>query len=301
MSFSTDVKAELVSVKNDPCCAVAQSYALLLFGRAFSGREMSLLTENEQVAAAYVEAIGLFSGVSVMPERTDAGNFKITVSDRDTLGTILAALGYDAAGRRRVNFAVLENECCFAAFIRGAFLACGTITDPDKEYHLEFSVPTRGLCEDLMKLFDEFEPVPKMMERAGAHILYLKNSTDIEDALTLMGAQECSMRVMGAKAYKSVKNAVNRKVNFENANLRRTVDAANRQRDAITYIQQKHGFDALPPELREIAALRFENEDKSNAQLARMLSESITASGVNHRLARIIRIADQLREKDQKQ
>ena len=299
MSFSTEVKAELVSVHNEPCCAVAQSYALLLFGRAFSGREMSLLTENEQVAAAYAEAVGLFSGVSVAPERTEAGNYRTVVDDRDALKRILAALGHDGTGRRRVNFAVLENECCFAAFIRGAFLACGTVTDPEKEYHLEFSVPTRGLCEDLMKLFDEFEPAPKMTERAGAFILYLKNSTDIEDALTLMGAPESSMRVMGAKAIKSVKNTVNRKVNFENANLRRTVDAANRQRDAISYIQQKHGFDAMPPELREIASLRFENEELSNAQLARMLSESITASGVNHRLARIIKIADQMREKDQ--
>lgn len=109
------------------------------------------------------------------------------------------------------------------------------------------------------------------------------------------------MRVMGAKAIKSVKNTVNRKVNFENANLRRTVEAANRQRDAIAYIQQKHGFDALPPELREIAALRFENEGMSNAELARMLSESITPSGVSHRLARILRIAEQLKEKDRSQ
>lgn len=301
MSFATEVKAELVSVENKDCCAIAQSYALLLFGRAFSGREMSLLTENKQVAAAYTEAAERFSGVSAVPERTEAGNYRIVIDDRDALQHILAALGHDATGRRRVNFGMLESDCCFAAFIRGAFLACGTVTDPEKEYHLEFSVPTRGLCEDLMKLFDEFEPSPKMTDRAGAYILYLKNSTDIEDALTIMGAPECSMRVMGAKAIKSVKNTVNRKVNFENANLRRTVEAANRQRDAIAYIQQKHGFDALPPELREIAALRFENEGMSNAELARMLSESITPSGVSHRLARILRIAEQLREKDRSQ
>ena len=298
MSFTAEVKTELASATNDPCCALAQSYALLLFGRAFSGRELSLLTENTTVAQAYLKAIETLSGKTVTPAITGAGNYKITVEDREITGAVLAAVGHEPAAKRRVNFAVLQNECCFAAFIRGAFLACGTVTDPEKEYHLEFSVPAKGLCGDLMKLFDEFDPTPKMTERAGAYILYFKNSTDIEDVLTLMGATECSMRVMGAKAYKSVMNTVNRKVNFENANLRRTVDAAGRQRDAIAYIQKKHGFEALPEELRELARLRFENEELSNAQLAKMLPESITASGVNHRFARIIRIADQWKEKD---
>ena len=301
MSFATEVKTELVSVEKQNCCVLAQSYALLLFGRAFSGRELSLLTENEQVAAAYAGAIETLSGTKIVPERTGAGNYRIVLEDRDVIARILAAVGHDAAGRRRVNFAVLQDECCFAAFIRGAFLACGTVTDPEKEYHLEFSVSSKGLCADLMKLFDEFDPSPKMTERTGSYMLYFKNSTDIEDVLTLMGAPECSMRVMGAKAYKSVMNTVNRKVNFENANLRRTVAAANRQHDAIGYIQRRAGIDSLPEELREVARLRLENEDMSNAQLARMLSESITASGVNHRLSRILRIAEQMKEKDKQE
>ncbi len=297
MSFATEVKDELVSIEPKDCCALAQSYALLLFGRAFSGRELSLLTENKQVAGAYAGALETLSGTKIAPEQTGAGNYKIVVENGDVIRRIFAAVGYDA-GRRRVNFAMLQNECCFSAFIRGAFLACGTVTDPEKEYHLEFSVSSKGLCTDLMKLFDEFDPTPKMTERTGSYMLYFKNSTDIEDALTLMGATECAMRVMGAKAYKSVMNTVNRKVNFENANLRRTVAAANKQHDAIRYIQQRGGIDSLPEELREVARLRLDNEDMSNAQLAKMLSESITASGVNHRFARIIRIAEQLQEKD---
>ncbi len=301
MSFATEVKSELVSVENKDCCAVAQSYALLLFGRAFSGRELSLLTENEQVASAYAEAVRRLSGAEILPERTEAGNYRILVEDRDVIARILSSVGHDVAGKRRVNFAVLQNECCFAAFIRGAFLACGTVTDPEKEYHLEFSVSSRGLCADLMKLFDEFDPTPRMTERTGSYMLYCKNSTDIEDALTLMGATECAMRVMGAKAYKSVKNTVNRKVNFENANLRRTVEASRRQHEAIRYIQRRGGLEALPEELREVARLRLDNEDLSNAQLAKMLSESITASGVNHRFARILRFADQLQEKEKHQ
>ncbi len=301
MSFATEVKTELVSVEKQNCCVLAQSYALLLFGRAFSGRELSLLTENEQVAAAYAGAIETLSGTKIIPERTGAGNYRIVLEAPDVIARIFAAVGHDAAGRRRVNFAVLQDECCFASFIRGAFLACGTVTDPEKEYHLEFSVSSKGLRDDLIKIFDEFDPVPKTTERAGANLIYFKNSGDIEDVLTLMGAPECSMRVMGAKAYKSVMNTVNRKVNFENANIKRTVEAAGKQRDAIAYIQKKHGFDALPEELRELARIRFENEELTNAQIAKMLSESITPSGVNHRFARIIRIAEQFKEKDKKQ
>ena len=298
MSFATDVKAELVSIHNPDCCALAQSYALLLFGRAFSGRECSLLTENKQVAQVYAGAVQTLSGANLSPDLTDAGKFRITVEDRDVISRIFSSIGHDGAERRRVNFAVIQNDCCFASFIRGAFLACGTITDPEKEYHLEFSVPSQGLCFDLMKVFDEFDPTPKMTERAGAFMLYFKNSTDIEDVLTLMGATECAMCVMGTKAIKSVKNTVNRKVNFENANLKRTVEAANRQHDAINYIKHRAGLDSLPEELREIARLRLENEELSNAQLAKLLPESITASGVNHRFSRIIRIADQLQEKE---
>lgn len=301
MSFATEVKAELASVENDLNCALAQSYALLLSGRAFSGTELSLLTENETVAKAYTEAIGRLADAEVTPEITGAGNYKITVEDKAVIAAVMNATGHEAPIRRRVNFAVLQDEACFAAFIRGAFLACGTVTDPEKEYHLEFSVSSKGLRDDLIKIFEEFEPVPKTTERAGAYLLYFKHSGDIEDVLTIMGATECSMRVMGAKAIKSVKNTVNRKVNFENANLRRTVEASGRQRDAIAYIQKKHGFDALPEELRELARIRFENEELTNAQIAKMLPESITPSGVNHRFARIIRMAEQLKEKDGKQ
>ena len=301
MSFATEVKDELVSFENKECCALAQSYALLLYGRAFSGRELSILTENKTVADAYLAALHSLSGAEIVPEITGAGNYKIIVEAPEVINAALHAVGHDAPVRRRVNFAVLQDECCFAAFIRGAFLACGTVTDPEKEYHLEFSVSSKGLRDDLIKIFDEFDPVPKTTERAGANLIYFKNSGDIEDVLTLMGAPECSMRVMGAKAYKSVMNTVNRKVNFENANIKRTVEAAGKQRDAIAYIQKKHGFDALPEELRELARIRFENEELTNAQIAKMLSESITPSGVNHRFARIIRIAEQFKEKDKKQ
>ena len=299
MSFASDCKTELVSVVNTECCETAQSYALLLFGRAFSDSEMAVLTENETVAGAYTRAFRSLTGADIIPDVTEAGNYKISVTDKKILHAALNAVGHNTKGtRRRINFAVFQNPCCFSAFLRGAFLACGTVTDPEKEYHLEFAVSSKGLCDDFIKLFDEFEPVPKMTVRAGSYIVYFKNSGDIEDILATMGAQENSLRLMGAKMYKDIRNTVNRKVNFENANLARTIAASSRQYDAICFIMEHSGLDSLPEELRGIAKLRYENTDLSSAEISKILPESITVSGVNHRFNRIIKIAEQMKEKE---
>ena len=198
--------------------------------------------------------------------------------------------------KRRVNFANITDNCCFAAFIRGAFLACGTVTNPEKEYHLEFSVSSKNLCDDIIKIFNEYDPVPKVTQRSGSYTAYFKNSTDIEDVLSIMGATENSLAFMGTKVYKDIRNTVNRKVNFENANLARTIAAATKQYEAIAYIKEKRGFDSLPAELQEIAKLRYEDRELSNAEIARLLSGSITVSGVNHRFKRLIKIAEDLKK-----
>lgn len=298
MSFSAEVKNELLSAENAPCCEFAQNYALLLFGRAFSASGISLLTEHEGVANAYSAAAGGLSGEEITPVCTAAGKYKISLEKKSRIQNIFAKTASSGASLRRINFANIENPCCFQAFIRGAFLSCGTVTDPEKEYHLEFSVPTKGLCDDLKKLFDEFEPTPKSTLRGGAHIIYFKNSTDIEDVLSLMGATENSMKLMGAKMFKDIRNTVNRKVNFENANLARSIAAAAKQYEAISIIKEKGGLASLPEELREIARLRLEDRQASSAEIVKMLSESITVSGVNHRFKRIMDIAGRLQEKE---
>lgn len=298
MSFSSDVKNELLNVPASDCCALAQNYALLLFGRAFSDSSLSLMTENPGVANAYMEAIYALSGHYCTLDESDAGNFRISTEDPELIAAIMKATGHSAGNpKRRLNFAVLQNECCFAAFVRGAFLSCGTVTDPEKEYHLEFSVPTKGLADDFMKLFDEFDPVPKITVRQGSYIIYFKNSSDIEDVLSIMGATENSMQLMGTKMYKDIRNRVNRKVNFENANLARTIAAATKQYEAIRVIIEHAGLDYLPEELRPLAKLRYENRELSNAEIAKLLPESITVSGINHRFQRIMRIADEITDK----
>lgn len=302
MSFSSDVKKELITVENSPCCDVAQSYGMLLFGRAFSKTEISILTENSDVAVAYAKSISILSGFSPDISISDAGNFSVNVTDRNVICAVLESLGIgDGTVKRRVNFAVLGDDCCFAAFIRGAFLSCGTVTDPTKEYHLEFSSSSRALCEDLIKIFDETDIEPKCTLRGGSYVVYLKKSSEIEDTLSFMGATESSMSLMGAKMYKDVRNTVNRRVNFENANLARSANAAARQYEAICRIRDSAGLDSLPEDLKATALARLDSPELSSAEISRILPEKISVSGVNHRFRRLIEIAERLKENKKKQ
>ena len=296
MSFSADVKNELLSLQQETCCSLAASYALLLFGRTFSGKEISMLTENEAIALHFCQAVNFLSGAEISPETTQGKKFRVSVTDKVILNGIFTKLGLsDTPFKKRVNFANISEPCCYNAFLRGVFLACGTVTDPEKEYHLEFSVSSKGLADDLVRIFNEFEPTPKVTQRGGSYTVYFKSSTDIEDALALMGATENSMMYMHAKLVKDIRNTVNRKVNFDQANIARTIAAATKQYEAIAKIKEKMGFDALPPELREIAQLRFNDRESSNSEIAAMLSKPLTVSGVNHRFQKLIKIAGELK------
>ncbi len=296
MSFSLDVKNELLGVQQDACCRLASDYAFLLFGRAFSGKEIAILTEHEEIAAAFAESLNRLADTEIAPEKTEGKKFRVSATDKSVLSKIFSKLGLsDSPLKKRVNFANIAEPCCYSAFLRGVFLACGTVTDPEKEYHLEFSVSSKGLADDLVHVFDEFEPTPKITQRSGSYTVYFKNSSDIEDVLSIMGATENSMMYMHAKVVKDIRNTVNRKVNFEKANLARSVAAATKQYEAIAKIKEKIGFDALPPELREIARLRYNNREETNAEIAAMLSKPLTVSGVNHRFQKLIKIAGELK------
>ena len=266
MSFSSQVKAELAAVENTPCCMHAQTYGLLLFSRAFSFVEMSMQTDTEQIARMYREGI-----------QREAGAFG---HEKGELAL-------------RLNRANLAGDCCMVALLRGAFLACGTLTDPEKDYHLEFVVPYRYISRDLAKLLHEWNLAPKQLERKGSHVVYCKDSERIEEILTLMGAQNAALELMGIKMYKDMRNNINRKINFETANISRTANAAAEQVYAIETILEHAGLESLPEELKEIALLRLENPEMSLRELGEALSEPISRSGVNHRLRRLVSIAQE--------
>lgn len=302
MSFSVDVKTELLhcqdvfGAKPRPCCTHAERYGLFLCCREFGKSKMSLKTEHKEIAERYAEGVKEITGHEPEITCSDAGKFRVSVVTPEDRKAVLSAFGHTGSEvTRRLNRSNLDDDCCQAAILRGAFLSAGTVTNPEKDYHLEFILSHKVLCNDLMKLCSELDLHPKYVQRNGAHIIYFKDSESVEDLLTLMGAMESSLELMGTKMYKDMRNKVNRRMNFENANSSRAFDAAYKQIEAIRYIEEHKGLQYLPDDLRELALLRKNNVDYSLQELADNLRDPISKSGVNHRLQRILETAEDLR------
>ncbi len=300
MSFSANVKNEILysEIENE-CCRHAFAYGMMLFSRAFSYYEISLLTEHEGVANRYAELMQVVCGVKPKLTKSDAGKFKVEVTKSEDRFKVMETFGYDKRnGGSRLNWSNIGDECCKVAFLKGAFLTCGTVNDPNKNYHLEFVVPYLNLSRDL-KLFindyDELIVEPKSVTRNSNYVVYFKDSEFIEDLLTVMGAFNSSLEIMGVKMYKDMRNNVNRKLNFENANLDKTLDASSKQVNAILHIKNTVGLSYLSDDLEELAEIRLENPDMSLRELGEKLSVSISRSGVNHRLQRICEISKNIK------
>ena len=296
MSFSSDVKSELAKTENLlPCCFHAQVYGLVLFAH-FSKYNLSITTENTDVFDLYSSYINDYCEVNTY--LSDGSTKKLTayVKSDEEKSKVFEKFGHELKEPTlRINRANINGECCATSFLRGVFLACGTVTDPERGYHLEFVVPYKKLCNDFMYFLEELGFNPKYINRKGNHIVYFKDSESIEDILAVIGAQNASLYLMGVKIEKDVKNKINRKMNFELSNIDKTIDAATAQIEAILFIDEKIGIDSLPDNLREIAHLRIENPESSLRDLGMLLSEPLSRSGVNHRLARIVSYAEKLK------
>ena len=296
MSFSSDLKSELCKIENlSPCCKHAQVYGLVLFAH-FSKYNLSITTENPDVFEMYLQSI---RDCGVTPVINDSGSKKLTayVRTEEEKSRVVAQFGHTLTEPTlRLNRANLADECCTSAFLRGVFLSCGTVTDPECGYHLEFVVPYKKLSTDLMKLLNELDLSPKSIVRKGNHIVYFKDSESIEDLLTYIGASDASLIVMNVKIEKDMKNKINRLINFEMSNLNKTLDASTEQIEAIEFIRAHGGIGLLPEPLQELAIIRLENSDASLSTLQSLLSEPISRSGINHRLARIVEFADHLQQ-----
>ncbi len=306
MSFSSELKTELCrTVPQNSCCRKAECYGMLLFGKNFSKNTITLTTGNSaaahRVAQLTAEVAGAIvdvsSSVSRRREQRDA--FSVAVTGAGEREAVLSCFGHTGSEiSLRINHANLENDCCVSAFLRGVFLSCGTMTDPQKDYHLEFVVPFMNLARDLSKLIGEVYELdlqPGLLKRQGSYIVYLKGSERVADLLTFIGAGNAAMELMQAKMLKEVRNNVNRKTNFETANIDKTALAAAAQVLAIEkIINSPGGVPSLPEELQELAMLRYRNPEMSLRELGETLSEPLSRSGINHRLQRIIDISNEL-------
>lgn len=294
MSFTCELKKELSSLEaENPCCEQAFAYGFLLFGKSFNARSVSCSTDYAEVMDCFEKRVSEIVGDSYEISKSDSGKYTLRVTTAEARMKILNRFGHEKNEiSLRVNYGNFENDCCYAAFLRGAFLSCGSLADPYKNYHFEFVVPYLKLSKDLLKILTDLNLNAKYILRNYSHVIYIKESESIEDIITMMGAVNSSLQLMGIKLEKDVRNNINRQMNFESANMNRSIEAGIAQVEAIELIESRKGLDSLPDNLRELAIIRKENPDMSLKQLGECLSEPLSRSGVNHRLKKIMEIAE---------
>ena len=293
MSFSTEVKNELCRVSMQRvCCTRAEAYGALLHASAFSHKEIRLNTENAAVARRLQALLQRAFFVVCEPQRVGQKH-QLIITGAEQIGRIFDALGYDRTSHitYHLNRNVLEEDCCIASFLRGAFLMAGTVAGPDKKSHLELKTARQSLAGEETSLLLDLGLSPKQMRRGSAHILYFKDGTSVEDFLTRIGAPRAAMELMEAKVEKNIRNTINRQVNCETANLVKAADASARQIAAIRAVLDAHGEEGFPENLRETVRLRLEYPTDSLAELAQRFDPPISKPGLSHRLKKIIELA----------
>lgn len=296
MSFSMQVKNELVKKEYEKnCCKRSLFYGMCIFGKSFSRSGVSLQSENEEVALLYKSlSKSLFNIECEIKKSPHGRNYTVFVPDKTDCVKLLKYFGHDGIGSIRINHNNFDCEECVNAFTAGAFLSCGTLSDPKKDYHLEFTVPYLNLSKSLFTLLDEMELNPKYTNRKGYNVVYFKESEAIESCLYIMGASSAMFEMMNIKIVKDFRNKANRQANCETANINKMVNAVAVQLKAIEKIWSKKGREYLPQSLQQVAELRYDNPDLSLSELAQLCNPPMSRSGINHRLKRIVDISNDL-------
>lgn len=299
MSFSNDVRREICSAVSDNDKRFACLYGMLLFCRTLSPEHICFQTESS-ISAEFFGS--LFRNVfRYSPEcrensRKNTVLYCYDIYDRNIIEEIYRT--YKFINVRTINSEIIVTNS-IGGFTAGIFLACGSVNDPSKEYHLEFSVQGEVLAEELTVLLADIGVTAKIAVRRGQYIVYIKDSESIEDTLTFMGAQNCTLEIMNVKIYKDVRNKANRIANCDSANIDKVLKASMRQIEDIKLIADTNGLDSLTAELREVAVMRLENTDMSLQEIGENLSVPISRSGVNHRFRKISVIAGKIRKGEQ--
>lgn len=315
MSFSSKIKTDLSKITHDSkCCLRAQLSSMIRTSgsislHGFSETDLNIRTENAAVARL---VFTLFKKVYNMHTEliikkgsgVKKGNiYEIFIENAQDilvdLGIILINDGFFEINNK-VPTELIDSDCCPRAYIRGAFLGSGSVSDPEKGYHLEFSVHSYGYALEFRDLLDRYDLKAKVIQRKSNFIVYIKESEKIIDALNVIGAHKALLDFENTRIIKDMRNNVNRLVNCETANLSKTVNAAYRQVENIKLLDEYVGLDNLPEGLSELAYLRLENEDMSLKELGEMMSNPISKSGINHRFRKIESMANEYRTKEEK-
>lgn len=298
-SFSAGVKAEICkTLPSKRCCALAQCFGILLFCNSFHADAVRIITESRDFAQLlpklFKKAFQLEFDVLPNPEGRGKQIFQIT--DPDKVQWIMENYGFDSKDTLslHINLAVIEEECCKSSFLKGAFLAGGSVTDPAKGYHMELATTHQSVAREGFSLMQEMLGfAPKSAARGGGQVLYLKQSDQICDCLTLLGAPVSAMGIMEAKLEKELNNKVNRRCNCDDANISKVVEAAQEHLNAIRVLRQRGSFEHLPLKLQQAAIARENNPEANLTELAAMMEPPITKPAMNHRLKKLVQLSQE--------
>lgn len=318
MSFSAQVKNELARIIHENpqvqlselSAIIRMSGTLKLMG--FNKLSFVINTENPAIARKVFTLIKNCFGITGEIQVNRQSNLKrnntyvLSVTYDQGANDILEKVGIIEKEGEHLSWVstipkhLVSRQDGKRAYLRGAFLGSGSVSDPAKMYHLEFSTVNIEISQNLRKLLNSYKLNAKIVTRKNNNVVYIKESEHITDLLNLMGAYNALMHLEDIKIKKQMRNDVNRLVNCETANLNKTVDTSMRQIECINYIMEKQGLDYLPENLHEIAMLRVENPDMSLKELGEIMETPLGKSGVNHRLKKIEMIAEELKEKIEK-
>lgn len=312
MSFSAEIRKEIMSVETEARhCMIAEIGGLILMLGEIEpiegGLSLQFQTENEGIARKYFtmikKAFNINTEVILMVHKSKKKQLYILkINDPFQVFKILEATTLlkreksQITIRNHMDQMVIQSMCCKRAYLRGAFLGGGSVSDPEKGYHLEFVSPTEEHAMFLKAIMETLEMHPKIVTRKNHYVVYLKEGAQIVDLLNIIGAHVALMELENIRIVKEVRNNVNRLVNCETANLKKTVSAAVRQVQDIEYLQNTIGLSSLPENLGEIARYRLEYSSATLKELGELLSPPVGKSGVNHRLKKLSELANQIRE-----
>lgn len=297
ISFSGSTKAEICrSFPQKKCCALAQCFGILLFCNSFTTDGIRIITESREFSQLLPKLFKKAFGVTFdqQPEEDTASKLIFQINDEGKIRQIMTAYGFepDSTVALHINLSVLEEDCCKTAFMRGAFLAGGSVTDPGKNYHMEFATTHASVAREGHSLMQEILPVtPKTAARGGGQVLYLKQSEQISDCLTFLGAPVAAMGIMEARLEKELNNKVNRRCNCDEANTSKVVEAAQEQLTAIRILRKKGLFDQLPAKIKEAGLAREQHPESSLTELASMMEPPITKPAMNNRMKKLMQAA----------
>ncbi|MDR7871227.1 MAG: DNA-binding protein WhiA [Tissierellaceae bacterium] len=315
MSFSSTTKNELARMPiTDNCCKLAELAALVRMCGTIqiSGMKninIKFTTENAAIARRLFTFLKeIYEGdIEVMVRRNRQlkknNNYLIVIKDKNISRQLLIDVGFIIEEENinifntqyKVSGNLLEKRCCKRAYIRGAFLGAGSVSNPEKTYHMEFVTNNQEHSEDLSNIINSFGLNSKIVLRKDNYVVYLKEGEQIVNLLNVMGAHQALLKFEDIRVLKDVRNNINRLVNCETANLSKTIDASLRQVENIEEIQKHMGLEKLPNKLREVAQIRLDNPDATLKEIGMMLDPPVGKSGVNHRFRKIEEIAEELK------